>query len=135
MIAAANGQAGVGGKKTSRKKNTGSVFFLGKKHCNLGRGVLFSYENYTGARKLKNFNHGRILTQSFYSMGVTTDTVTVTLNWNALNSVKLLVISNLHTHEKLEQSFFFPGVVLISWVVVIFSWVKESNLPRKIALL
>ena len=63
---------------------------------------------------LKNCNYGRISAQSFYSMGDTTDTVTVTLNWNALNSVKLFVISNLHTHEKLEQPF-FPGVVLISW--------------------
>ena len=53
-------------------------------------------------------------------MGDTTDTVTVTLNWNALNSAKLLVISNLHTHEKLEQSLFFPGVVLISWAQSFF---------------
>ena len=83
---------------------------------------------------LKNFNHGRILAQSFYSMGDTTDTVTVTLNWNALNSVKFLVILNLHTHEKLEQSFFSWGSVNFLGVII-FSWVKECNLPRKITLL
>ena len=64
----------------------------------------------------------------------TTDTVSVTLNWNVLNSVKLLVISNLHTHEKLEQSFFSWGSVKFLRVVI-FSWVKECNLPRKITLL
>ena len=53
-------------------------------------------------------------------MGDTTDTVTVTLNWNALNSVKLLVISNLHTHEKLEQSFFSRGSVNFLGVVIFF---------------